>query len=40
MVGGPVGGFLADKITHLPVVYLKWIFLISAVAMVLFLVAS
>ncbi|EAS2011940.1 MFS transporter [Salmonella enterica] len=37
MVGGPVGGYLADKIAHSPVVYLKWTFLISAVAMLLFI---
>ncbi|HAV8627400.1 TPA: MFS transporter [Escherichia coli] len=37
MVGGPVGGYLADKISHSPVIYLKWAFLISAVAMLLFI---
>ncbi|EHE7525219.1 MFS transporter [Salmonella enterica subsp. enterica serovar Isangi] len=37
MVGGPVGGFLADKIAHSPVIYLKWTFLISALAMLLFI---
>ncbi|MFX15114.1 MFS transporter [Salmonella enterica] len=37
MVGGPVGGFLADKIAHSPVIYLKWTFLISAIAMLLFI---
>lgn len=37
MVGGPVGGYLADKISHSPVIYLKWTFLISAVAMLLFI---
>lgn len=37
MVGGPVGGYLADKISHSPVTYLKWTFLISAVAMLLFI---
>ena len=33
MVGGPIGGMLADKVTKSPTVYLKWTFLISAVAM-------
>lgn len=37
MVGGPVGGYLADKISHSPVIYLKWTFLISAVTMLLFI---
>ncbi|ECV9021372.1 TPA: MFS transporter [Escherichia coli] len=37
MVGGPVGGYLADKISHSPVIYLKWTFFISAVAMLLFI---
>ncbi len=37
MVGGPVGGYLADKISHSPIIYLKWTFLISAVAMLLFI---
>lgn len=37
MVGGPVGGFLADKVAKSPTVYLKWTFLISAVAMMLFM---
>lgn len=37
MVGGPVGGYLADKIAHSPVVYLKWTFLISAAAMLIFI---
>ncbi|HBD1058638.1 TPA: MFS transporter [Escherichia coli] len=37
MVGVPVGGYLADKISHSPVIYLKWTFLISAVAMLLFI---
>ncbi|EDV2816973.1 MFS transporter [Salmonella enterica subsp. enterica] len=37
MVWGPVGGFLADKIAHSPVIYLKWTFLISAIAMLLFI---
>ncbi|MED0363922.1 MFS transporter, partial [Escherichia marmotae] len=37
MVGGPVGGYLADKISHSPAIYLKWTFLISAVAMLLFI---
>lgn len=37
MVGGPVGGFLADKVARSPTVYLKWTFLISAVAMMLFM---
>ena len=37
MVGGPVGGFLADKVAKSPTVYLKWTFLISALAMMLFM---
>ncbi|EAA7138280.1 MFS transporter [Salmonella enterica] len=37
MVGGPVGGYLADKIAHSPVIYLKWTFIISAIAMLLFI---
>ncbi len=37
MVGGPVGGFLADKVAKSPTVYLKWTFLISAIAMMLFM---
>ncbi|GAL04495.1 putative membrane protein [Photobacterium aphoticum] len=36
MVGGPVGGFLADKVAKSPTVYLKWTFLLSAIAMCLF----
>ncbi|WP_428478863.1 MFS transporter [Photobacterium japonica] len=37
MVGGPVGGLLADKVAKSPTVYLKWTFLLSAVAMFLFI---
>jgi len=37
MVGGPLGGFLADKVAKSPTVYLKWTFLISAIAMVVFI---
>lgn len=37
MVGGPVGGFLADKVFKSPTVYLKWTFLISAAAMIIFI---
>ncbi|MGF1727675.1 MFS transporter [Photobacterium nomapromontoriensis] len=37
MVGGPVGGFLADKVAKSPTVYLKWTFLLSAVAMFIFI---
>lgn len=37
MVGGPIGGFLADKVTKSPTVYLKWTFLIAAIAMILFI---
>ncbi|MFV0449789.1 MAG: MFS transporter [Vibrio sp.] len=37
MVGGPVGGFLADKVMKSPTLYLKWTFLISAIAMFLFM---
>ena len=37
MVGGPVGGFLADKVVKSPTVYLKWTFLVSAIAMFLFM---
>ncbi|MFB2828400.1 MFS transporter [Aeromonas jandaei] len=36
MVGGPIGGFLVDKIAKSPTVYLKWSFLLSAVAMFVF----
>lgn len=37
MVGGPIGGFLADKVFKSPTVYLKWTFLISAIAMMIFI---
>ena len=37
MVGGPIGGLLADKVAKSPTVYLKWTFLISAVAMLVFM---
>lgn len=37
MVGGPIGGFLADKVVKSPTVYLKWTFLISAIAIFLFM---
>lgn len=37
MVGGPIGGMLADKVAKSPTVYLKWTFLISAVAMLVFM---
>lgn len=37
MIGGPIGGFLADKVTKSPTVYLKWSFLISAIAMLIFM---
>lgn len=37
MVGGPIGGFLADKVAKSPTVYLKWSFLISAIAMFVFI---
>lgn len=37
MVGGPVGGILADKVAKSPIVYLKWTFLIAAVAMIGFI---
>lgn len=37
MIGGPVGGFLADKVFKSPTVYLKWTFLLSAIAMFLFM---
>ena len=37
MVGGPIGGLLADKVAKSPTVYLKWTFLISAAAMVVFM---
>lgn len=37
MVGGPIGGYLADKIFKSPTLYLKWTFLLSAIAMTLFI---
>ncbi|PSW05027.1 MFS transporter [Photobacterium lipolyticum] len=37
MVGGPIGGFLADKVVKSPTVYLKWTFLISAIAIFIFI---
>lgn len=37
MVGGPIGGFLADKVAKSPTVYLKWTSLIAAIAMILFM---
>ncbi|MCW8328824.1 MFS transporter [Photobacterium sp. SDRW27] len=37
MVGGPIGGFLADKVVKSPTVYLKWTFLISAIGIFLFM---
>ncbi|WP_022941458.1 MFS transporter [Psychromonas hadalis] len=37
MVGGPIGGFLADKVAKSATVYLKWTFLVSAIAMIAFI---
>lgn len=37
MVGGPVGGLLADKVAHSPLNYLKWTFLIACICMILFI---
>ncbi len=37
MIGGPLGGFLADKVAKSPTIYLKWTFLISAIAMIGFI---
>ncbi len=37
MVGGPVGGLLADKVAKSPLVYLKWTFLVACIAMLLFI---
>jgi sugar phosphate permease len=37
MVGGPLGGFLADKVVGSPTKYLKWSFLLSVVAMTAFI---
>ncbi len=37
MVGGPVGGFIADKVAKSPTVYLKYTFIIAAVAMFCFM---
>lgn len=37
MVGGPLGGFLADKVAKSPTIYLKWTFLLSAIAMSIFI---
>lgn len=37
MIGGPLGGFLADKVTKSPTIYLKWTFLLSAIAMAIFI---
>ncbi|HCT6316224.1 TPA: MFS transporter [Proteus mirabilis] len=37
MIGGPLGGFLADKVAKSPTIYLKWTFLLSAIAMAIFI---
>lgn len=37
MVGGPIGGILADKVAKSPLTYLKWTFLIACIAMLLFI---
>ncbi len=37
LIGGPVGGFLADKVVKSPLVYLKWTFLIAGIAMLIFM---
>jgi sugar phosphate permease len=36
IVGGPIGGFLADKVCGSPAMYLKWTFLLSMLLMILF----
>ena len=37
MIGSPLGGFLADKVAKSPTIYLKWTFLLSAIAMAIFI---
>ncbi|WP_041394501.1 MFS transporter [Photobacterium profundum] len=37
MVGGPIGGFLADKVFKSPIRYLKWSFLAATIAMIVFI---
>ncbi|EHT2445230.1 MFS transporter [Proteus mirabilis] len=37
MIGGPLGGFLADKVAKSPTIYLKWTFLLSAIGMAIFI---
>ncbi|MBE2895116.1 MFS transporter [Spirabiliibacterium falconis] len=37
MVGGPVGGFLSDKIFHSPLKYLRMAFLVAFIGMLLFI---
>ncbi len=37
MIGGPLGGFLADKVAKSPTIYLKWTFLLFAIAMAIFI---
>lgn len=37
MVGGPIGGFIADKVAKSPTVYLKYTFIIAAIAMFCFM---
>ena len=40
MIGGPLGGFLADKVAKSPTIYLKWTFLLSAIAMAIFIMLT
>lgn len=37
MVGGPIGGFLSDKVFHSPLKYLRIAFIVSVVSMLLFI---
>ncbi|MCW9710080.1 MFS transporter [Avibacterium sp. 21-586] len=37
MVGGPVGGFLSDKVFHSPLKYLRFAFLVAVIGMLLFI---
>src|SRR5699024_4096068 len=36
MLGGPIGGFVADKVTHSAIKYLRIVFVITAVVLLVF----
>lgn len=37
MIGGPVGGYFSDKVTHSAAKYIRWAFLVAAIAMGIFM---